>query len=58
MWNIGKIWLRFFTRNTIRMKYDPTEKINKIITENVPDKNIMKLIMNLLNRNPRERIGF
>lgn len=40
------------------MKYDPTEKINKIITENVPDKNIMKLIMNLLNRNPRERIGF
>ena len=44
MWNIGKIWLRFFTRTPIIIKHQNQKLIDQIVNENVPVKEINKLI--------------
>lgn len=58
MWNIGKIWLRFFTETPVRIKYDKQEKINKIIDEAVPFPKIKALIKRLLTWDRRLRMTF
>ena len=58
MWNIGKVWLRFFTRAPIRIKYQKQEKIDEIVNEEVKNKVINKLILKLLTWKPKKRITF
>jgi len=58
MWNVGKIWLRFFTRTPIRIKYQNQEKIDDIINENVKGEVVSRLIRRLLTWKPRKRISF
>lgn len=58
VWNIGKIWLRFFTDVEIQIKYYNQEKINKIVDRNVFDIKINNLIKRLLTWHRKERITF
>lgn len=58
MWNIGKIWLRFFTDKQIKIKYQKQEKIDAIIDEFVHRRDINKLIKQLLCWEYKSRISF
>jgi hypothetical protein len=57
MWNIGKIWLRFFTRAPIRIKYMNQEKIDKIVDESVAKVEYNQLIKKLLTWKSKKRIS-
>ena len=58
MWNIGKIWLRFFTDKQIKIKYHKQEKIDAVIDECVSRKDLNKLIKQLLCWDYKKRISF
>ena len=58
MWNIGRIWLRFFTDTTLRIKYHDQIKINKLIDQSVPQADINGLLKKLLTWDKHQRISF
>ena len=58
MWNIGKIWLRFFTKKEVKIKYHDQLKLNSIVDGNVQSQQIRYLIKRLLTWNRKERISF
>ena len=58
MWNVGKVWLRYFTRTPIRIKYQKQAAIDNIVNESVPVKKVNRLIKAMLTWNKKERMTF
>jgi hypothetical protein len=58
MWNIGKIWIRFFTAEPIKIKLMGQAKIDKLIDQSVKDTSIAGMLKRLLCRDSSTRITF
>ena len=58
MWNLGRIWIRFFTPHWINIRKTHQEDIDRLIENKVPSREIQQAIMNLLHRDSNKRISF
>lgn len=58
MWNIGKVWLRFFTDQPVKIKHNTQKKVDKLIDASVPNSEIADILKRLLCLDKNDRIKF
>ena len=58
MWNLGKVWLRFFTDQTVKIKHNTQKKVDRMIDTFVPSADIARLLKKILVLDKAERIKF
>ena len=60
VWNLGKVWLRFFTDQTVKIKHNTQKKVDRIIDTFVPSGDIAQLMKNtgvlFANDSKKERL--
>ncbi len=58
VWNIGKVWLRFFTSEPVKIKHNTQKKMDRLIDAVVPKPPIAALMKRLLCLDKNERVRF
>lgn len=58
MWNLGKVWLRFFTDQPVRIKHNTQKKVDRVIDTCVPSADIARLLKKILVLDKSERMKF
>lgn len=48
MWNLGKVWLRFFTDQPVKIKHNTQKKVDRMIDTYVPSADIAQLLKKIL----------
>lgn len=58
MWNLGKVWLRFFTDQPVKIKHNTQKKVDRLIDTFVPSAEIARLLKKILVLDKTQRVKF
>jgi hypothetical protein len=58
VWNIGKVWLRFFCDQPLKIKHNTQKKVDKLIDTAVPHPPTAALMKRILCLDKNDRMGF